>query len=666
MISESNATMPAAASAAPELTQPAAETEPMLASKPASRMRGTAPLADVRPNQKGQSRGAAPKEHSLVAAAPVVESQHFYLDDDVHSAPLVASQSLGVVDTGKPVMRPATIGPAYPAIVIADDALQTRLAPATNGTRVPLARAQGPAEIALRVQMPSMQRWHDQAESDVLDLDGSGDRYTPTVENPFIKAVGGDAVSTFGIDVDSASYSNVRQFLLDMHRLPPVNAVRIEELVNYFHYDYAGPKDDDKAPFAAHVEVAGCPWNSEHRLARIAVKGREMNRDTRPQSNLVFLVDVSGSMNEPAKLPLVKYGLEQLTKELGENDHIAIVVYAGNTGVVLPSTSGAKQDVILAALGRLEAGGSTAGGAGLQLAYQIAEDNFIKGGTNRVILCTDGDFNVGTTNTDELQKLVAQKAKDTGVFISTLGFGRGNLNDAMMVAISDHGNGNYHYIDNRTEARRVLVEEMTGTLVTIAKDVKIQVEFNPAKVAAYRLIGYEKRMLKTEDFNNDKKDAGEIGAGHTVTALYEIVPAGKTVESPPSVDDLKYQKALRQATEDSSPRDLATHQIVDQTPASSELLTLKMRYKAPDGDTSQKLEWPVTDGGNAFANATEDFRFAAAVAGFGMLLRDSQFKGDLTFKDVMTIAENALGHDEHGYRSEFSEMVREEQRLKGE
>src|SRR6476659_4908616 len=345
-------------------------------------------------------------------------------------------------------------------------------------------------------------------------------------------------------------------------------------------------------------------------------------------------------MNEPAKLPLVVYGLEQLTRELGENDHIAIVVYAGTEGLVLPSTSGSKQDTILAALAKLQAGGSTAGGAGIQLAYQIAEDNFIKGGTNRVILCTDGDFNVGVTNTADLQRMVEKKAKDTGVFISTLGFGRGNLNDAMMVAISDHGNGNYHYIDNRTEARRVLVEEMTGTLVTIAKDVKIQVEFNPAQVAGYRLVGYEKRMLRKQDFNDDKKDAGEIGAGHTVTALYEIVPAGQQLVMQNAVDSLKYQpvpaapaprpvpvptvprlqpekaptdarpfllddksKAAgerepidpRSRTEKTSEAQVANKpksDVADGIPAavSGELLTLKLRYKEPEGDTSKLLE----------------------------------------------------------------------------
>src|SRR4029079_10192849 len=417
------------------------------------------------------------------------------------------------------------------------------------------------------------------------------------------------------------------------------------------------PKQSDEAPFAAHVEVTMCPWAPEHRLARIGIKGREMDRNKRPQSNLVFLVDVSGSMNEPAKLPLVVYGLEQLTRELGENDHIAIVVYAGTEGLVLPSTSGSKQDTILAALAKLQAGGSTAGGAGIQLAYQIAEDNFIKGGTNRVILCTDGDFNVGVTNTADLQRLVEKKAKETGVFLSTLGFGRSNLNDAMMVAISDHGNGNYHYIDNRTEARRVLVREMTGTLVTIAKDVKIQVEFNPAKVAGYRLIGYEKRMLRTEDFNNDKKDAGEIGAGHTVTALYEIVPADKKVEVG-AVDELKYQKPAGAADADAAKKVAAN--------TSNELLTLKMRYKAPDGDTSKKLEWPVTDDSKSFSAASGDLKFAASVAGFGLMLRNSQYKGNLTYAATLELAQSGIGEDPHGYRQEYLDIVRKGKELRHE
>ncbi|MGD9635364.1 MAG: von Willebrand factor type A domain-containing protein, partial [Pirellulales bacterium] len=310
-----------------------------------------------------------------------------------------------------------------------------------------------------------------------------GDQYTRIYENPFVRAVGGEAVSTFSIDVDTASYANVRQFLRDERQLPPPDAVRIEELLNYFDYDYAPPAAGDEAPFAAHVEVAGCPWAAEHRLVRIAVKGREIERDKRPPSNLVFLVDVSGSMDEPNKLPLVVDGLRQLTRELGENDRVAIVVYASSEGLALPSTRGDQQQTILATLDRLRAGGSTAGGAGIQLAYQIAEDHFIPGGTNRVVLCTDGDFNVGVTSTAELERLVAQKAKDTKVFLSVLGFGRGNLNDAMMQTIADRGNGNHHYVDSLREARKVLVEELTGTLITIAKDVKLRVEFNPAHVA---------------------------------------------------------------------------------------------------------------------------------------------------------------------------------------
>jgi Ca-activated chloride channel family protein len=501
----------------------------------------------------------------------------------------------------------------------------------------------------------------------------SGDQYTRIFENPFIKAEGANAVSTFSIDVDTASYSNVRQFLMEMNALPPADAVRIEELVNYFDYDYVGPASDAEEPFAAHVEVAGCPWAADHRLVRIGIKGREMDRGKRPQSNLVFLVDVSGSMNEPNKLPLVLYGLEQLTRELGENDRVAIVVYASREGLALPSTPGSDQATILSALRHLQAGGSTAGGSGIQLAYQVAEDHFIEGGTNRVILCTDGDFNVGVTSTAELERMCEEKAKNTKVFLSVLGFGRGNLNDAMMEAISNRGNGNYHYVDNRTEARRVLVEEMTGTLVTIAKDVKIQVEFNPRQVAGYRLIGYENRMLRTEDFNDDTKDAGEIGAGHTVTALYEIVPAGKPVDVPP-VDDLKYQEPAGRTTaslgddpnEDAEVTDRSVRPTSEATDISGELLTLKMRYKQPEGDTSRKLDWAITDDGKAFGQASTDYQFAAAVAGFGLLLRDSQHKGNLTYAANLELAQAGLGSDEHGYRAEFVEMIRRAKSLRGE
>jgi secreted protein with Ig-like and vWFA domain len=503
-----------------------------------------------------------------------------------------------------------------------------------------------------------------------------GDQYAPIIENPFraISAATTDnRLSTFSIDVDTASYANVRQFLMQSNTLPPPDAVRIEELVNYFDYDYSAPTGD--VPFDANVEVAACPWKPEHRLVRVGIKGREIEVDRRPKSNLVFLVDVSGSMDEPNKLPLVLEGLRMLTRELGENDRIAIVVYASSEGLVLESTRGDQQQTILDALNRLSAGGSTAGGAGIVLAYQLAERNFIEGGVNRVILCTDGDFNVGVTSTGDLQRLAEEKAKDTGVFLTVLGFGRGNLNDAMMEAIADHGNGNYHYVDNRSEARKVLVEELAGTLVTIAKDVKIQIEFNPRQVAGYRLIGYENRVLAAEDFNDDKKDAGEIGAGHTVTALYELIPAGQKVDAV-AVDELKYAPVESNAATAVDPEaasredeDGATRYAGDDADgdANAELLTLKIRYKQPDGDESTKLEFPVTDNGQAFNRASADFQFASAVAGFGMLLRGSQFRGDATFAGILEIAASASrDRDANGYRREFCEMIDRAKVLSGE
>ncbi|QDS98457.1 vWA domain-containing protein [Adhaeretor mobilis] len=484
----------------------------------------------------------------------------------------------------------------------------------------------------------------------------SRDRYTRIYENPFIEAKDEAALSTFSIDVDTASYANTRQFLMRTRQLPPPDAVRLEELINYFDYDYTAPTDD--TPFTAHVEVAGCPWKPEHRLVRIGIKGREIEREKRPQSNLVFLIDVSGSMNDSAKLPLLVSGMKLLTRQLGENDRVAIVVYASSEGLALPSTRGDQQKTILAALGNLRAGGSTAGGAGIQLAYQVAKENFIEGGTNRVILATDGDFNVGTTNTADLERLAEEQAKETGVFLTVLGFGRGNLNDAMMESISGKGNGNYYYVDNQTEARKVLVEEMSGTLMTIAKDVKIQVEFNPAKVAGYRLLGYENRMLEAKDFNDDKKDAGEIGAGHTVTALYEIVPAGQSITST-DVDDLKYQESPES-------RDQRLEENKEDLVPSEELLTLKLRYKQPDGDTSTKLEFPITDAGGSFAEASDDFKFAASVASFGMVLRNSEHRGDTSYAAVLEIAENGAAEDKHGYRAEFLTLVRRAKELAGE
>jgi Ca-activated chloride channel family protein len=486
--------------------------------------------------------------------------------------------------------------------------------------------------------------WHDQATS--------RDQYARIHDNPFLPVSAANTdhrLSTFSIDVDTASYANVRQFLTQSGMLPPPDAVRIEELVNYFDYDYTPPTGD--VPFAANVEVAGCPWAPEHRLVRVGIKGREMERTQRPLSNLVFLIDVSGSMDEPNKLPLLAQGMKELTRELGENDRVAIVVYASSEGLALDSTLGTDQSKILAALDQLRAGGSTAGGAGIQLAYEVAQRNFIKGGVNRVILCTDGDFNVGVTSPAELERMAEANAKETGVFLTVLGFGRGNLNDAMMEQIADWGNGNYHYID---------------TLVTIAKDVKIQVEFNPAQVAGYRLIGYENRVLAAEDFNDDKKDAGEIGAGHTVTALYEIVPVGEPVASA-SVDELKYAPKATTEEKVEEQKDKNEPAVDDKlNPASDELLTLKIRYKAPDGDVSTKLEFPINDAGQTFAQSTDDFKFASAVASFGMLLRDSEHKGNATYAAAAEIAEAASKtHDPHGYRQEFVGLVKQAQELSG-
>jgi Ca-activated chloride channel family protein len=487
---------------------------------------------------------------------------------------------------------------------------------------------------------------------DLFDDEGKGpgeggNKYEPITENSFENA-SDTPLSTFSIDVDTASYSKMRMYLTQNNMLPRRDSVRIEELVNYFSYDYAGP--DDKTPFAAHIEVAECPWKPGNRLVRIGIQGRELAEEKRPTSNLVFLLDVSGSMQPANKLPLLKRGMSLLVDQLGENDRVAIVVYAGAAGLVLDSTTGNEKAKLRESLDRLHAGGSTNGGDGIRLAYQTALDNFIAGGVNRVILCTDGDFNVGTTGTDELVQMAETNAK-ANVFLSVLGFGMGNHNDSMLEQVSNRGNGNYAYIDSDSEARKVLAEQLQGTLVTIAKDVKIQVDFNSQEVAKYRLIGYENRMLAAKDFNDDKKDAGEIGAGHTVTALYEIVPAG--VESDievPSIDESKYQSKTN----------------LKDAAGSGELLTLRLRYKRPEGDTSSLVSFPVTDEGKGFTETPKDFRFTAAVASFGMLLRDSHYKGNTTYDGVLEIAQESVGDDEFGYRREFLELVRKAKNLAGQ
>ncbi len=476
-----------------------------------------------------------------------------------------------------------------------------------------------------------------------------GDRFEPITDNPFLR-VGEQPLSTFSVDVDTASYSKVRDYLVRAHELPRPDAVRIEEMLNYFDYGYAPPEAGAEHPFAARVEIVTCPWNVDHRLARIALQGKRLQAEQRPPCNLVFLIDTSGSMDAPNKLPLVQEGMQLLLSKLDRDDRVAIVTYAGSAGLVLDATPGDESAKIRRALTELAAGGSTNGGAGITLAYQTARDHFIAGGANRVILCTDGDFNVGTTGTDELVRIVEREAKG-GVFLTVLGFGMGNHNDAMLEQISGRGNGNYAFIDTDKEARKVLVQQADATLVTIAKDVKLQIEFNPNRVAAYRLIGYENRVLAKEDFNDDKKDAGEIGAGHSVTALYEIVPAGKEVDAiSPPVDTLKYQSVGK-------PNDAA---------ASDETMTLKLRYKAPDGDTSRLVEFPVTDTGKGFDDADIHVRFAAAVAGFGMKLRSSPYAGKWTLADVRKTAAAAIGDDPHGLRAEFVELVRAAATLRSE
>jgi Ca-activated chloride channel family protein len=491
--------------------------------------------------------------------------------------------------------------------------------------------------------------------------------YARIYDNRFLRPLD-SPLSTFSIDVDTAAYANLRRFLRQ-GSLPPADSVRIEELVNYFSYQYAPPTDEK--PFAVHTEVTACPWNPEHRLVRIALKGREIKVDARPPSNLVFLLDVSGSMDQPNKLPLVKRAMHLLVEKLGENDRVAIVVYAGASGLVLPSTTANNRETILAAIDNLQPGGSTNGASGIELAYQIAAANQIKEGVNRVILATDGDFNVGVTNDGDLTRLIEDKAK-SGVFLTVLGFGMGNLKDATLERLADKGNGNYGYIDTENEARKLLVEQLSGTLVTIAKDVKLQIEFNPARVAAYRLLGYENRLLAAEDFNDDTKDAGEIGAGHAVTAFYEIVPvapptAQQNSAQQPATDkpaeDQPAEVAAAEPPTETTPVDPLKYQrpaeLTDAARATPELLTLKLRYKEPDGVTSRLLEFGVADGDRPIGEAAEDTRFAASVALFGMLLRQSPHAGSGTLAGVLEMADSSRKADEHGYRAEFVELVKQ-------
>lgn len=468
-----------------------------------------------------------------------------------------------------------------------------------------------------------------------MDTRMNTEEYDRIQENGF-KSVADTPLSTFSIDVDPASYSNMRRFI-NRGELPPADAIRTEELVNYFSYDYPKPTGND--PVKITVEAGTCTWNTAHRLVRIGLKAKEIPTEQLPASNLVFLIDISGSMWGANRLDLVKSSLKLLVNNLRNKDKVAIVTYAGSAGVKLEATSGGDKQKIREAIDELTAGGSTAGGAGIHLAYQIAKKNFISDGNNRIILCSDGDFNVGVSSAEGLEQLI-EKERKSGVHLTVLGYGMGNYKDRKIQVLAEKGNGNHAYIDNLQEANRVLVGEFGATLHTVAKDVKLQVEFNPSQVQAYRLIGYESRLLKDEDFNNDAKDAGDMGAGHTVTAFYEVIPAGVKNEYVGKVDDLKYQKKEKMTLKPTG---------------SDELLTVKLRYKAPDKDVSRKMELPFVD--NKGDSVSSDFRFASAVAMFGQLLRDSDFKGTADYDKVIKLAKQGLNNDERGYRREFIRLV---------
>lgn len=481
-----------------------------------------------------------------------------------------------------------------------------------------------------------------QAPMPLVYEDISREGYDKIEENAF-KSPKDEPLSTFSTDVDQASYTNIRRLITSGVR-PPDGAVRVEELINYFHYERPQPKAGE--PFSITTEMAACPWNHNNRLVMIGLQGRKIETQNLPPSNLVFLVDVSGSMSSPDKLPLVQQSLRLLTSQLREQDRVTLVAYAGAAGLVLPPTSGANKGEIISAIDRLSAGGSTAGGQGIRLAYAQAKKNYLKEGNNRVILCTDGDFNVGESSDDAMERLIEEERK-SGVYLSVLGFGTGNYQDAKMQKIADKGNGNHSYVDRIETAKKVFVDEFGGTMFTIANDVKVQVEFNPRVVRKYRLVGYENRVMAKEDFNDDRKDAGDIGSGHAVTALYEVEPAGSYYIDIPAVDPLKYQQVGMPTTAASAP----------------EAMTVKLRYKKPGDSTSRLISVVVNDGKQDAKKASDDFRFASAVAAYGQLLRHSKFSGKIDYHEVLRLANGAMGADQEGYRSDFLKLVRETMKL---
>jgi Ca-activated chloride channel family protein len=628
---------------------PAAERvgTPKGAAAPAGlKLQSSAPLGDLQSGE-GLGQETLPQQGETSTQLPPPQT-----------AALGRSNNLRNVEVGGSIRRRDNAA-APPRPTVVTEAPMPSPQPSKAETPKPEAIARS---IESTQSMPSMEETRQLEALGYIDsMDGmdfeirrrartSGEQYNPIVENPF-KPVANEPLSTFSIDVDTGAYSNVRRYI-ENGSLPPADAVRIEEMINYFEYGYPKRTYEPGAdPFSAAVSVAACPWTPGHKLVRVGIQGASMPEGQRPLSNLVFLLDVSGSMDSPDKLPLVKQGIQMLVNQLGENDKVSIVVYAGSAGVVLPPTNGSNRAAILSAIENLRAGGSTAGGEGILLAYRLARENFIEGGVNRVILATDGDFNVGVSDEAGLIRLIEEQAKSK-VFLTVLGFGTGNLQDGKMEQLSNKGNGMYAYIDSLREAKKVFVEQAEGSLITIAKDVKIQIEFNPARVQSYRLIGYENRALAAQDFNDDTKDAGEIGAGHQVTALYEIVPVGALPQE--GVDPLKYQKPEAGASEAGAlpSGSLATSEY------GNELMTLKLRYKQPEGDVSKLLEFPIEDSTLDFARADDDFRFASSVAAFGMLLRGSQHSGSAAPKDVMNWAAAALGDDPHGYRAEFLDLVR--------
>ncbi len=563
----------------------------------------------------------------LIGANVILENSTFGTSSDTDGLFLIRS-----VPPGTYVLKASYIG--YQPLTVRDVRVK-----AGDTTKVDLrlrATTVQIQELAIVAGQPGMQMSRSASgRISRAQRQPNTEEYDRIQDNEFLD-VRSNPLSTFSIDVDVASYTNIRRFIQSGY-LPPPDAVRIEELLNYFSYDYSQPKSE--TPFSVTTQLSSAPWSPTHKLLLIGLQGKKMSTDKLPPSNLVFLIDVSGSMQPPNKLPLVQASLGLLVEQLRPIDVVSIVVYAGSAGLVLPPTYGNEKSKILEAIEGLSAGGSTAGGEGILLAYRIAHENFLPTGNNRIVWATDGDFNVGVSSTSELVRLVEEKRKE-GVYLSVLGFGMGNLKDSRMEQLADKGNGNYAYIDNFTEARRVLVSQMAGTLFTIAKDVKIQIEFNPLRVQAYRLIGYENRLLSKEDFNNDIKDAGELGSGHSVTALYELVPPGVRMNIPRS-DSLKYQTTV----------------VTASAMSSRELLTIKLRYKPPSDTTSKLLSQTVMDSSVSLTQTSADFRFASAVAEFAMILRDSPFKGDASFDALIERARQSLGRDPEGYRSEFVRLA---------